>query len=175
MQPIHAAHTRAARAHTLPAGVGRSPRAQTASVGGARARRPTCKNALAFSYNTTNTMCAISTDYDFVIKPSQTPSFTTAWSLATRAHASVATMALDGHTSQPGPALAPLTGRPPSTTLAPTLAFFTGATELTGVVTTARGHARQWRNHAGHPKPPRGELASAIASRSYHGCGCGDG
>ena len=50
------------------------------------ARQPTCKNALAFSDNTTNTMCAISTDCDFAIKSSQTPSFTTAWSSATRAH-----------------------------------------------------------------------------------------
>ena len=91
--PIRAAHTRTTRAHAWPAGMasrsgprGAWPmRANGPQRGSPRARRPTCKNTLTFSNNTTNTMCAISTDYDFAIKPSQTPSFTTAWSSATRA------------------------------------------------------------------------------------------
>jgi len=83
-KPILARPTRAQRMRT------RSPQARPTCANvprreSPRARRPTCKNALAFSYNTTNTMCAISTDYDFAIKPSQTPSFTTAWSSVTRA------------------------------------------------------------------------------------------
>ena len=40
-------------------------------------RRPTCKNALVFSNNTTNTMCTISIDYNFATKPSPLLSFTT--------------------------------------------------------------------------------------------------
>ena len=43
------------------------------------------------------------------------------------------------------------------------------------VATTARGHARQWRDHAGQPQPPQGELVNDVASLSYTGCDCGDG
>ena len=48
--------------------------------------------------------------------------FTTVRPSATHAHADAAAMALDGRAGQLGPTLAPLTGRPSSTTLAPTLA-----------------------------------------------------
>ena len=45
--------------------------------GSSRAHRLTCKNALAFSNNTTNTMCTILIDYNFATKPSPLLSFAT--------------------------------------------------------------------------------------------------
>ena len=61
-----------------------------------------------------------------------------------------------------------------SQTAPTTLAKVIGVVELVEAVNTVRDHERQWRDHAGHPKPPWGELANSKPPLLYPGCYCGD-